>query len=123
MSRFAKKPPSFAVPKPRRPPPIFVQHRAGLGSNYEIEHFPDPGSLEEQPLPEPPVLPAKPPVNAMALYPQQVQASMMREVQYTQPLNVYRANTGASGASEPPPVRGLAKADWRGASVPREAQP
>jgi len=107
MSRFAKKPPSFAVPKPRRPPSIFVQHRAGLGSNYEIEHFPDPGSLEEQPLPKPPVLPAKPPVNAMALYPQQVQASMMREVQNTQPLNVYRSNTGANGASEPPPVR-----DW-----------
>jgi len=104
MSRFSKKPPSLAAPKPRRPPPIFVQHRAGLSSNYEIEHFPDPGSLEEPPLPQPPALPAKPPVNAMSLYPQQVQSSMMREVKNTQPLNVYRAD---QGATEPPPVR-----DW-----------
>ena len=102
MARFSKKPPSFAAPKARRPPPIFVQQRAGLGSNYEIEHFPDPGSLEEQKQ-----IPAPPPVSvpSMSLYPQHVQTTMTREALYTYQPNVYRSQK--SGPSEPPPIK-----DW-----------
>lgn len=44
------KPPSFAAPKPRRPPPVFVHQRAGLSSQVEIEHFSDVMSTESQVL-------------------------------------------------------------------------
>ena len=39
------KPPSFAAPKPRRPPPVFVHQRAGLSSQVEIEHTGDDSQL------------------------------------------------------------------------------
>lgn len=107
-----KKPPSFAVPKPRRPPPIFVQQRAGLSSQYEIEHFPDPGSLEAPPVAQVPLAPhvsTKP--TALSLYPQYVQSTILKNdpqqtvtsqvPAYQQSSTYYSSNPGSS----PPPIK------------------
>lgn len=109
MSRFgSKKPASLVAPKARRPPPLFIQQRAGLSSNYEIEHFPDPGSLEEQPVPPESSrqLPAFAKA-AVSLYPHHMQVALQVDASGTssQP-NVYRTNQDADH-SEPLPIR-----DW-----------
>lgn len=116
MSRFSKsKPPSFAVPKPRRAPPapIFIHGRAGLGSRVEIEHFTDIGSLEEQRSPASPPPPqaggiAPPPPAAISLYPQHVQSSI-RGV--NTPVTTYQTGTyylsAENRGASPPPIR-----DW-----------
>ena len=103
--RLAKpKLPSLAAPKPRRPPPIFVAQRAGLGSNIEIEHFPDPGSLEEAPLPALPSVSQVP--TSVSLYPHHVQASVRQTPSYQPPNNTYYPSRIGPGSS-PPPIR-----DW-----------
>lgn len=105
-TRFSKpKLPSLAAPKPRRPPPIFVAQRAGLGSNIEIEHFPDPGSIEDAPLPSLP--PAVSQMDAaVSLYPQHVQASVRQAPTYQPANNTYYPSRTGPGSS-PPPIR-----DW-----------
>lgn len=115
MSRFSKsKPPSFAVPKPRRAPPapIFIHGRAGLGSRVEIEHFADAGSLEEQRGVTSPPLPqgggvVPPPPAAISLYPQHVQSSLRGA---NAPVTTYQTGTyypAADRGASPPPIR-----DW-----------
>lgn len=103
MSRFVKsKSPSLVAPKPRRapPPPIFIHGRAGLSSRVEIEHFTDIASLEEQPLPPPPMVP---PQAALSFYPQHVQSSIQSHSGPTTYQNntYYSSDRGAS----PPPIR------------------
>jgi len=95
---FQRKAPSLFAPKARRPPPIFIQERAGINPKYEIEHFQDPSSVLERPA----LLPAAPPPamqNAMSFYPTHVQNSM-RTV-----LPQASVFSSAHRGPTPPPIR------------------
>ena len=123
MSRFASfasrtKPPSFAVPKPRRPPPMFVHQRAGLASSVEIEHFPDPGSLDENHPASPPMLPPIPSQvlamyskaqgvsipsearGALSLYPAHIQSSMLSNTASTPVLTQRQSRPTSQSQSQ-----------------------
>ncbi|OCB84254.1 hypothetical protein A7U60_g8932 [Sanghuangporus baumii] len=107
IARFVKsKSPSLVVPKPRRapPPPIFIHGRAGLGSQVEIEHFTEIGSIEEQRIASPP--PAVPRPAAISLYPQHVQSTMRAT---NAPVTTYQSSTyyTENRGTSPPPIR-----DW-----------
>ncbi|KAL5529222.1 hypothetical protein ACEPAG_5196 [Sanghuangporus baumii] len=108
IARFVKsKSSSLVVPKPRRapPPPIFIHGRAGLGSQVEIEHFTDIGSIEEQRIASPPPPPVPRPA-AISLYPQHVQSTMRAT---DAPMSTYQNSTyyAANRGASPPPIR-----DW-----------
>jgi len=91
LPRFLKTP-QLIAPQPRHPPPIAVYaYRAGMGPEYQIEHFRPPSPVAERPVPSMPAT-AYSSMPASSLYPQHLRSSL--------PLQLPRP----SPASPPPPL-------------------
>jgi len=90
LPRFHKTP-VLVAPQPRRPPPTAVYaYRAGMGPEYQIEHFRPSSSAAERPVP--PIYAAQSSMPASSLYPQHLHSSLTPQPSRPSP------------ASPPPPL-------------------
>ena len=68
--------PSIIAPKPRRPPPIFVQRRSAISSKYDIDHYPSSEGVVEPVQKAPKVPLTKVTQQPLSLYPGHIVQNM-----------------------------------------------
>ncbi|KDQ60721.1 hypothetical protein JAAARDRAFT_559769 [Jaapia argillacea MUCL 33604] len=117
--RAGPRPLSLAAPQPRRAVPAEIySHRAGLDSQYEIEHYRPPTTIAERPVP--PVPAAAPPQHMVqasrqavalpsvpSLYPHHMQSTMAPATR----LPALRSQTHPQASSGPNPLGEWPRAD------------
>ncbi|KAF8078048.1 hypothetical protein FPV67DRAFT_1405251, partial [Lyophyllum atratum] len=112
LPKFLKKMPSIVAPKPQRPVPTTIYtHRAGLGSEYEIESYATPVPDMDRPLPPFAPVPAIPTIHnsydipqlkesaELSFYPQYIQSTLIPEARRPAAVHAQTANATDSYVS------------------------